>query len=278
MRYISLSNIDIPALGFGTWQMSGEECQSAVEQAIHTGYRHIDTAQIYENEEEVGQAIAHSGIARDNIFLTTKIWMDRVRDGDLQKSMKESLDRLKTDYVDLTLIHWPVEDVPFEETMQALEEVQKHGQTRLIGVSNFTRDQMREVVEELGCNIVNNQVEYHPYLSQRPVLDYIEERAMFLTAYSPLARGKVFEDSTLKTLAQKYDKNPGQITLRWLIQQDRVAAIPKASKSEHLVNNFDIFDFELSDEDMAQIHGLASEDGRLIDPDWAPEWDNARAA
>jgi 2,5-diketo-D-gluconate reductase B len=275
MIYVTHNGRKIPALGYGTWQLRDKECVAGMSRALEIGYRHIDTAQIYENEADVGAAIAASGVKRTDIFLTTKVWMSNVRDGDLQKSVDASLKKLKTDHADLLLIHWPVRDVPFAEQLKALSEVQKDGRTKLIGVSNFTVAQMKEVAEKIGAKIATNQVEYHPFLSQKPVLEYIWKHDMFLTAYSPLARGKVNESAVLKGIGDKYGKTPGQVTLRWLVQQEGVAAIPKAGSEKHLRENFEIFDFSLSDEEMQKIHAEARPDGRLISPDWAPAWDRA---
>ncbi|HEY8964067.1 MAG TPA: aldo/keto reductase [Alphaproteobacteria bacterium] len=268
----------VPVLGLGTWQLRNSECTSAVEKAIDMGYRHIDTAQIYENEAEVGTGIKNSNIARADIFLTTKVWMDRVSHSMMMKSVDESLRKLKTDYVDLLLIHWPVTNIPFKEQIAALKEVRASGKTKGIGVSNFTVAQMREVHDDLDAPIVTNQVEYHPFLSQQPVLDYIRKNDMFLTAYSPLARGAVTESSVIKEIGMKYNKTPGQVTLRWLVQQDNVVAIPKAASEKHIKSNIDIFDFALSLDDMNRISALAKSDGRLINPEWAPQWDKAQAA
>lgn len=278
MDMITVQNKKIPALGYGTWRLEGKGCVQGVEAALEIGYRHIDTAQIYQNEEDVGEAIQNSGIARKDIFLTTKVWMDNVRAGDLQASVNASLVKLRTDYVDLLLIHWPVKEVTFNEQMQALTDVQNQGLAKLIGVSNFTVAQMKEVSDTLGVKIACNQVEYHPFLSQKPVLDFVQKHDMFLTAYSPVARGKVMEDKTIQSLAQKYGKTPAQITLRWLVQQEKVAAIPKAAKPEHAKSNFDIFSFKLTDDEMKSLHALARPDGRLINPDWSPDWDVAKAA
>ncbi len=278
MEFITVQNRRIPALGYGTWKLAGAECVRGVETALNIGYRHIDTAQIYQNEEEVGQAVKGSGIPRGEIFLTTKVWMDNVRAGDLQMSVNDSLVKLQTDYVDLLLIHWPVRNVSLNEQMQALCDVQNQGLAKLIGVSNFTVAQMKEVADDLGVRIANDQVEYHPFLNQQPVLDFVRSHGMFLTAYSPVARGKVLEDLTVRRIAQKYGKTPAQIALRWLVQQPSVAAIPKAAREEHARSNFDIFSFRLTDEEMKSLHALARPDGRLINPDWAPEWDVAEAA
>lgn len=278
MMHITHKDFKIPALGYGTWQLREQECLTGVQKALEIGYRHIDTAQIYENEEFVGAAIKNSGVERKDVFLTTKIWMSNVRDGALQKSLDGSLKKLKTDYVDLLLIHWPVKEIPFTEQMAALQKVQKDGRAKLIGVSNFTVAQMTEVVETLGVDLATNQVEYHPFLSQSAVYDYMMDHGMFLTAYSPLARGKINDEKDLQSLAHKYGKTVGQIALRWLVQQEGVAAIPKAASEKHMRENFNIFDFTLDEMDMKIIHGLAREGGRLINPDWAPKWDAHRAA
>jgi 2,5-diketo-D-gluconate reductase B len=275
MIFITVDEKNVPALGFGTWQLRGKDCVAAVKKAIDIGYRHIDTAQVYENEAEVGEAIAGCGVERKEIFLTTKVWMTKVRNGDLQASVDESLKRLKTPYVDLLLIHWPVKDVPFAEQMKALTQVKTDGKARLIGVSNFTVAQMRDVIDNLKAPIVNNQVEYHPFLSQKPVLDYINASGMFLTAYSPLARGKVDDSKVLKDIGKKLGKTPGQVALRWLLEQENVAAIPKAASEKHMRENFEIFDFSLTEEEMRRIHAEARPDGRMISPDWAPAWDKA---
>lgn len=277
MLYIDIMNRKIPSLGYGTWQLKGAACEQGVMKALDIGYRHIDTAQIYENEAEVGNALSQSGVKRHDIFLTTKVWMTNLEEKLFMPSVEESLKKLRTDYVDLLLIHWPMTQVSFAEQMKSLRAVHEAGLARMIGVSNFTVAQMREVREELGAPVVNNQVEYHPFLSQQPVLDYVRAHDMFLTAYSPLARGKVRDDATLRALGTKHGKNPGQIALRWLVQQERVAAIPKAASEENLRANFDIFNFVLDAEDMERVNMLMQGDKRLINPDWAPKWDQAAA-
>jgi len=275
MIHITVQNKKIPALGLGTWQLEGVRCEEAVEKALGIGYRHIDTAQIYKNEGEVGAAILRSGLKREDIFLTTKVWINTLGDGAMQKSVYESLKKLRTDYVDMLLIHWPVGVVPFSEQMKGLRQMQADGNAKLIGVSNFTVAQMREVAENIGANVANNQVEYHPYLAQQPVLDYVRAHDMFLTAYAPLAHGRAGEDEKLKEIGKRHGKTPGQVSLRWLVQQDKVAAIPKAGSEKHLRENFEIFDFELEAAEMKEIAALARPDGRIFSPDWAPEWDKA---
>lgn len=274
MDYVQKKNISIPKLGLGTWMLEGAACERAVAYALETGYRHIDTAQIYGNEAEVGQAISTGDVARNDIFLTTKIWRDNVAAAKLEKSLDESLKKLKTDYVDLLLIHWPVNEVSLGETIPALKEVQKKGKTRLIGVSNFTVAHMRDAVEKYGADLATNQVEYHPYLSQQPIFDFARSHDMFLTAYSPLGRMKL-RDELLADIAAMKGKSVSQIILRWHIQQPDVVAIPKAASPDHIKSNFEIFDFALSDAEMQKISALTMKNQRLINPDFAPQWDKA---
>ena len=278
MKTIKIQNKTIPTLGFGTWKLRGETCVRATELALDVGYRHIDTAQIYENEAEVGQAIKNaiknSGIDRRDIFLTTKIWTENVGHSTFAKSVDESLKKLQTEYVDLLLLHWPVSDVPLKEQAEALASVQKSGKTGLIGVSNYTTALMRAVLNDHGVKIANNQVEYHPFLSQKPVLDFARVHDMWVTAYSPLARGAVRDNPVLKRIGDKYGKNEGQVSLRWLTQQPDVAAIPKAASEANIRSNINIYDFTLSDEEMNAIFALARPDGRMVNPDGAPAWDS----
>ena len=272
---VRASGAEIPKLGFGTWKLKGEDATSAVETALSTGYRHIDTAQVYENEGEVGAALRTSGVAREDVFVTTKVWMDRFAAGDLEDSVKESLARLDLDHVDLVLLHWPNPDFPLAETIGALNEARSAGLTRHIGVSNFTTAWLGEAVACSDAPLAANQVEYHPFLDQTPVMDALKDYAMALTAYCPIAQGRVFEAPVLKDIAEKHGKSPAQIALKWLINQDPVAAIPRSSRPEHIRSNFDIFDIDLSDEEMARIGALKSSTNRLIDPGWAPAWDVA---
>ena len=271
MLYIDLDDDRVPALGLGTWQLKGNDARTGVAHALDLGYRHIDTAQAYENEKEVGAGLRDADVDRDDVFLTTKIQLGQFHYRDILRTTDDSLRRLKVEYVDLLLLHWPSEDVEMAESLDALQEVQHAGKTRHIGVSNFTPSLVREALH-LAPGLVCDQVEYHPYLSQEPLLDVVREHGMFLTAYSPLARGGVMDDDTIREIAETHGKSAAQVALRWLLQQDRVAAIPKASTDAHREANFDVFDFALSDDEMAQLHGLAREDGRIIDPNFAPEW------
>ncbi len=263
----------IPVLGFGTWQLEGDVCTDAVRTALDCGYRHIDTAQIYDNEREVGQGLAQSGVARDEIFVTTKVWMDQMEEARLQGSVELSLKKLGLDHVDLLLIHWPNPDVPLKETMAALSEVKRFGMARHIGVSNFPVAVMEEAIALVSEPLVTNQVEYHPQLDQSPVLEACRRNGMALTAYSPLGRGELLTHPVLVEIAEAKGKTSAQVMLRWLIQQEGVAAIPRSGNPAHIASNFEVFDFSLTDDEMARIFALADPDGRMVDPEWAPHWD-----
>jgi diketogulonate reductase-like aldo/keto reductase len=270
MKYAEIQGESVPTLGYGTFELEGKDCVEGVAHALELGYRHIDTAQAYENESEVGEGIHRSGLERGEIFLTTKVWYTDLSREDVLRSVEESLKKLRTDYVDLLLVHWPVDDVPLEETLNAFRALQEQGKVRLMGVSNFPLARLCEA--EVLARIFCNQVEYHPFLSQQTLLSHMRKQDILLTAYSPIARGKVMEEGTLQELGSKYGKSPAQVALRWLIQQDHVAAIPKAAKASHRESNIAIFDFELTADEMEQASGLARGE-RLIDPEWAPRWD-----
>lgn len=274
MQFLSIQGAKLPALGFGTWQLQGETCVKAVRQAIDVGYRHIDTAQIYDNEIEVGRGIADSRVARTELFVTTKLWTSNFSAARVAASMEESLAKLRMDYVDLFLMHWPNPAVPLKETLDALQELLSKGKTKAVGVSNFPVRLMREAVEECKAPIACNQVEYHVMLSQNAVLDYARSKDIIVTAYSPLGRGKLAEHPLLAEIGRVHGKTAGQVALRWLLQQDGVAAIPKATSEKNIRANFDIFDFELSQQEMHSI-GALSGNGRLVNPDFAPQWDAA---
>ncbi|WP_084398197.1 aldo/keto reductase [Henriciella aquimarina] len=267
--------VDIPKIGFGTWKLQDETAQMCVAKAIGAGYRMIDTAQAYENETHVGRGIADSPTPREELWVTTKIWMSEFKDGDLQASLKQSLERLKLDQVDLTLLHWPNRDVPLEETIKALNDACDRGMTKHIGVSNFTVAQMGEAVKHSKAPILTNQVEYHPFIDQTPVLEAAHAMGISVTAYSPLAQGQVFDSPVLKEIGEKYGKSPAQVTMRWFVQQPGVIAIPRSSSPDHLAANNDVHDFELTAEEMGRIHALKANHQRLINPSWAPDWDKA---
>ncbi|PSN19397.1 hypothetical protein C7271_07520 [filamentous cyanobacterium CCP5] len=263
----------IPLLGFGTYQLSGDNAVAMVEHALRVGYRHIDTAQMYGNEAEVGHGILASGLPRAHVFLTTKIWPDNFAPQDLTQAVNQSLQQLGTDYLDLILLHWPNPNVPLEDTLSALMAAQQAGKTRHIGVSNFTIDLMRQAVAICGPGtLINNQIEYHPFLWQDRVIQAAHELDLSVTAYRPIAKGKVFRNDTLLGMAQTHNKTAAQVTLRWIIQQG-IVAIPRSSSPQHVSENFNIFDFELSEAEMQAIHSIPG-DQRLVSPDaLAPRWD-----
>ena len=265
---IKTQSVEVPAIGFGTYRLTGSEGIKAIEKALQTGYRHVDTAQVYDNEVEVGTAIQNSSINRSEIFITTKVFPPNFTR--LIKAVEESLKKLKTDHVDLLLLHWPSDDETNKLGIDYLNEAIKKGYTKSIGVSNFNLDQLFKAVAQ--APVICNQVEYHPYISQQRMLTYLRKQSMFLMAYSPLAKGKVFKDVILQELAVKYKRSTSQVVLRWLIQQENIAVIPKASSSERIKENLNIFDFALSDEDMKLIFNL-SDDHRITNPAWAPKWD-----
>jgi diketogulonate reductase-like aldo/keto reductase len=270
-----IHGVSIPALGFGTFQLDPQAAETMVAKAAEIGYRHFDTAQMYHNEEGVGRGLKASGLARDDYFLTTKVWSDQFHSGDLQTSVVESLRKLDLNHVDLLLLHWPNDDVPLEETIAALNEVRNLGMTKHIGISNFPSALIDKAVSVSDLPLLCNQVEYHPYLSQKTVMDCLKKHDMLLTAYCPLARAEVLKDDTLIAIGKNHGKSATQVTLRWLMQQDGVMAIPKSGSPKNAKANFDIFDFELSDAEMTRISGLARPDGRMINPEFAPRWDAA---
>jgi 2,5-diketo-D-gluconate reductase B len=272
MQFVEANGARIPAIGLGTWELRGRTCARLVEQALKLGYRHIDTAQAYENEREVGEGLRASGVRRDDVFLTTKIWTTHFAPNDLERSTKESLAKLRLAEVDLLLLHWPNPQVPLEETLGALAHVKRLGMARHIGVSNFTVALIEEAVAACCEPLVCDQVEYHPYLDQTRVLEACARHGMALVAYSPIAKGRIKSDQLLGRIGQQYRKTAAQICLRWLVQQN-VVAIPRTSKIERLSENIEIFDFELSDDEMQQISRMGSAKGRLTDFGFAPKSD-----
>jgi diketogulonate reductase-like aldo/keto reductase len=272
MRFVEANGAKIPAIGLGTWELRGRTCARLVEQALRLGYRHIDTAQVYENEREVGEGLRASGIRREEVFVTTKVWTTHFAPNDLERSTKDSLAKLRLSEVDLLLLHWPNPQVPLSETLGALARVKQLGMTRHIGVSNFTVALIDEAVALCTEPLVCDQVEYHRYLDQAKVREACARHGMAVVAYSPVARGRIKGDATLARIGQAHDKTAAQVCLRWLVQQN-VSAIPRTSKIERLSENIDIFDFALSDEEMREIFAMASAKGRLTDFGFAPKWD-----
>jgi len=272
MEYVALKGARVPALGLGTWPMSGRECVRAVAAALGLGYRHVDTAQMYGNEAEVGRGIKQSGVARGDLWLTTKLWRDSLRARDVRRGVDERLAELDTDYIDLLLIHWPDPATPLGETLDAMAEAHAAGKVRHIGVSNFPVKLMAEAVETVGADILCNQVEYHPLLSQKRVAAYARAHDIMIIAYCPLARGRLGSHAPLVDIGRRHGKTPEQVALRWLIQQGGVAAIPKSASAANQRTNFDIFDFRLSAEEMAAIHAAAGHQ-RLVNISSGTPWD-----
>lgn len=263
---------NIPLLGLGTWDIRGDVCRRIVEQALRLGYRHIDTAQAYENEREVGEGIRNSGVPRDQIHVTTKVWYSNLAPADVLRTARESLARLRLDYVDLLLIHWPNTSVPLDQTIAAICKAKRDGMTKHIGISNFTAALVDQAVQYSTEPIATNQIEMHPYLDQTKVIAACKANGIAVTAYSPIARGKAGGDPVLEKIGKAHRKSEAQICLRYLVQQG-IVVIPRTSKLERLSENSEIFDFQLTPAEMAEIHGLARPDGRLVSPSWAPAWD-----
>jgi 2,5-diketo-D-gluconate reductase B len=267
---VTVQGVEIPKLGFGTWQITGSDCVVAVRDALELGYRHIDTARAYGNEEHVGQGLHDSGLNRDEVFLTTKLWYSQLSAVGVHDQIEGSLRDLRTEYVDLLLIHWPSRDVPLGETLGAMLDAREAGRVRQLGVANFPSALLRDALEL--APVICDQVEYHPYLAQPAVLEVARERDVLVTAYSPLAQGAVLRDPVIAQIAGAHGKSPSQVALRWLLDQPHVAAIPKASGREHRAANIDIFDFALTDAERGAIAGLHRGE-RTIDPSWSPRWD-----
>jgi 2,5-diketo-D-gluconate reductase B len=272
MLYLDAKDAHFPAIGLGTWELRGRDCARLVDQAVRLGYRHFDTAQMYGNEREVGEGIRASGIKREEVFVVTKVSPDNLAPTLLTRSVKESVGALRLGEIDLLLLHWPNKGIPLAETIDALVGVKRDGLVRHIGVSNYTVALIEEASRLSGDRLVCNQFEYHPYLDQSKVLAACRAHGMAAVAYSPIAKGSTKRDSVLTRIGKAYGKTGAQVSLRWLIQQG-VGAIPRTSKVERLAENIAIFDFSLTDAEMAEISGLSHSGGRLVDWAWSPKWD-----
>jgi len=249
MEHVTVQGESVPAVGLGTWRLTGAACRRAVGTALELGYRHIDTAQAYGNERSVGSALAASDVDREAVFLTTKLGAGNRGYDDVLASVEESLSKLRTDYLDLLLIHFPLQRAPLAETIRAMNELVDEGRVRHVGVSNFERDRLHRARELSDAPIFTDQVQFHPYWDQRELLDYCHVHDVLLTAYSPLAQGAVLDDCVVAEVAARYDKSPAQVAIRWVIEHDGVVAIPKATSRDHLGANLDVFDFALTDEE-----------------------------
>lgn len=264
----------LPPLGLGTYRLKGQAALDSLGAGLELGYRHIDTAQAYENEAEVGQAVADSGLARDEVFVTTKIWIDNLGGDRLIPSLKESLSRLRMEQVDLTLIHWPApkDEIPVAEYMAALAEAKREGLTAQIGVSNFTIAHLRQAIATVGAGeIATNQVEIHPFLQNRKLVDFSRQAGIHLTAYMPLAYGRVMQDPLLQGIAAEHAVSPAQVALAWLLQQG-FAVIPSSTKRENLAGNLAALTLRLGEPAMRAIAELDRGE-RLANLDIAPQWD-----
>lgn len=273
---VSANGATIPALGLGTSGLEDEVCVRSVAAAIAAGYRHIDTASRYENEEAVGEGIAASRHPRGELFVTTKVYWTDLAPGDLERSAEASLKRLRLDHVDLLLIHWPSKTVPLADSLKALARVQARGLTRHIGVANFPSRMIDEAVALSPGPLVSNQCEYHPYLDQSKVLAACRRHGMAFTSYSPLYKarpGSLLDEPAIVRTASAHRRSPAEVVLRWHIQQPGVVAIPRSSSPERIRINLQAASFELSAVEMSEISALARPDGRKTSPKHAPDWD-----
>ncbi len=255
-KTLTKSGFTIPSIGLGTWELRGRKCTKVVRKSLELGYRHIDTAAMYENESEVGSGIVDSGVDRKEIFLTTKINTIEVNNEGIVDAFHKSLSDLKTDYVDLLLIHWPTFSTNLGDMLEIMYGIKESQKARAIGVSNFNTTLLNECTRLGFEDIYCNQVEYHPFLSQEILLKKMNEMDVIPVAYCPICRGDVAKDSVIIELSEKYNKTPAQVTLRWIIQQNAVV-IPKSAKKRRLKENIDIYDFEIDNQDMDRIHSLA---------------------
>lgn len=274
MQVVEVNGARIPLVGLGTWELRGRACARLVEQALRLGYRHVDTAEMYDNEREVGEAVRASGLSRDEVFITTKIWPSHFAPLELERAAKSSLGRMRLDHVDLLLLHWPNPQIPLAETLGALCRVKQAGFTRHIGVSNFTVGLIEEAVKLTTEPLVCDQIEMHPFLDQSKVTAACRAHGLAVIAYSPIARGGAKNDAVLKRIGAAHRKSAAQVSLRWLVQQD-IVVIPRTSRIERLSENAAIFDFELSAAEMEEIRALARRGGRIVDYAYsgAPKWD-----
>jgi diketogulonate reductase-like aldo/keto reductase len=273
MQFVEANGARIPALGMGTMTLKGDICVNAVSSALRMGYVHLDTAERYGNEVEVGEGLRASGIDRDKVFVTTKVYWDKLAPKDFEQSFEDSLRKLQLSHVDLLLIHWPNPNVALADTMRALNQAKRDGRARHIGVANFTVPLIEQAVKLTSEPLVTNQIEVHPYLDQSKVTAACRRHGISVTAYCPLARGRVPGDEVLTRIGQAHGKTASQVALRWLVQQG-IVAIPRTADPAKLAANLAIFDFALSDAQMAEIAACKRPDGRVVNPPHAPQWDS----
>jgi 2,5-diketo-D-gluconate reductase B len=277
MNVVEANGAKIPAVGLGTMTLKGAVCVEAVKAALGLGYRHIDTAERYGNETEVGEGLAQglraAGLEREEVFVTTKVYHDKLAAADFQRSFDESLQKLKLPWVDLLLIHWPNPKVPPAETLGVLCRAKRDGRARHVGVANFTTSLLQEAVKLASEPLVTNQIEVHPFLDQGKVLAACRQYGLWVTAYCPLARGQIPGNGTLEGIGKAHGKSASQVALRYLVQQG-IVPIPRTANPDHLAANLAVFDFKLSDAEMAEIGKLVRPEGRVVNPPHAPKWDS----
>jgi len=266
MRKFKLGAHEIPSLGFGTWQIIGDTCIEAVETALEIGYRHIDGAAAYQNHNEVGKGIQNSGISRDEIFITSKLWITDMHKQAAIDACKKALDELGIQYLDLYLMHWPDRKIPVDQTLGALTELKEMGLIKEWGISNSNIHHIQDILAK-GYKPVNNQVEFHPSLNQKALKEFCDEKNILVTAYSPIAQGADLKLPLITELAQKYNKSTSQVVLNWIISKG-IVAIPKGSSRDHILDNFKTLEWELDLTDLAKIDTLNT-NNRLIIPHWA---------
>jgi 2,5-diketo-D-gluconate reductase B len=272
MDHLQTQGISLPRLGLGTFRLQGDACRAAVESALRLGYRHIDTAEMYGNEEAIGAAIAASSVARRDLHVTTKVWHENLAPDAIRRAFDASLNKLRLDHVDLYLVHWPSRHMNLPSIFETLMALKEQGRARAIGVANFTTALLKTVVEEIKAPIACNQVEYHVMLDQTPLRNYLAAKSIPLVAYCPLAQGRVASNETLAAIGRKHDASAAQVALKWLLDQEGVAAIPKASRAESQKANLGALEVRLDDEDRSLIAGLPK-DKRCVNPGFAPAWD-----
>ena len=272
MESIKTQDIAIPKLGLGTFRMQGDSCRAAVESALALGYRHIDTAEMYGNEEAIGAAIAASRVPRGELHVTTKVWVDNLTPAAIRKAFDTSLNKLRLDRIDLYLVHWPSRGMNLPSVLEAMIGLKQEGRTRAIGVANFTTALLKVAVEEVRAPIACNQVEYHVMLDQSKLRKYLAAHDIPLVAYCPLAQGRVASDAALAKIGRKHHASAAQVALKWLLDQEGVAAIPKASRAESQKANLAALKLTLDDDDRREIAALPK-DRRCVNPGFGPDWD-----